>query len=330
MIPASHLLTGFLAGRAIRLTSDAAPPKRSWLDPLVVMAMGAALVPDLDVVPGLMNFAVSGWHRGATHSLVGILTQALLITVGARLAWMLVFSEVLSWGPLFRAALAGLATHVFWDYLNPWGVALLWPLSEERHLANLIHEGDVFVLAALAAGSALVATRRYRAGFVIPVLVISAYALLQFQWSLTIKEKAGGELSSDLIRVYPNAQIGCPWLVLARFSAQIEGPHIEAYCVSVPLSGERRLALREPLLDDPRITASAELRDVRKFNAERPFAFAELRAQADGSATVIWRDLREAVFQPQAEQPFGYYVHFSPGGRLTGHEHEWFLLWWFW
>jgi membrane-bound metal-dependent hydrolase YbcI (DUF457 family) len=330
VIPASHLLTGYLAGRAIRLGSDAAPPKRWWLDPLVIMAVGAALVPDLDVTPDLAGFPASNWHRGATHSLAGIPVQALLMTIGARVAWKAVFAEVLSWGPLLLAALTGIATHVLWDYLNPWGVELLWPLNEQQYLANLIHEGDVFVLAALAAGSALVAMRRYRAGFAIPVVVILAYTLFQFQWSLTIKEQAARELSSDLIRVYPNAQIDCPWLVLARFPAQIEGPHIEAHCVSVPLSGERRLALREPLVDDPRIAASADLKEVRNFMAERPFRFAELRAQPDGSVTVIWRDLREAVFQAQAEQPPGYYVYFSPGGRLTGHEQSWFLPWWFW
>lgn len=233
-------------------------------------------------------------------------------------------------GSAALAALTGITTHVLWDYLNPWGVELLWPLNEQRYVANLIHEGDVFVLAVLAAGSALVAMRRYRAGFAIPVLIVSAYALLQFQWSLTIKEQAERELSSDLLRVYPNAQVDCPWLVLARFPEQIDGPHIEAHCVSVPLSGERRLALREPLLDDPRIAASTALEEVRNFAAERPFGFAELRTQPDGSATVIWRDLREAVFQEQTEQPSGYYVYFSPDGWLTGHEQSWFLPWWFW
>ena len=325
MIPASHLLTGYLAGRAIRLSGDAALPKCAWLDPIVIMAVGASVVPDLDVVPGVLGFPVSDWHRGPTHSLAGIVLQALLITVGARFAWKLVFAEILSWRPLFRAALAGLATHVFWDYLNPWGVGLLWPLNEEKYSANLIHEGDVFVLAALAAGSMLVAARRYRVGFAVPVLVIAAYSLFQFQWSSTIKENAAKDLASDFIRVFPNAQIDCLWLVLARFP-----DHLEAHCVSEPLSAERRPVLHELLLDDFRITASNELSDVREFKRQRHFPFAEIHTQPDGSATVIWRDLRVAVFEIRPEQPSGYYVHFSPNGRLTEHGHRWFLRWWFW
>jgi len=330
LIPATHLLTGYLAGRAVRLTSDAPAPKRGWLDPIVIMAVGAAVVPDLDVVPGVLGFPVSDWHRGATHSLVGIPLQALLLTIGARFAWKLVFGEVLSWRPLYRSALVGLVSHVLWDYLNPWGVGLLWPLSEDKHLANLVHEGDVFVLSALIAGSILVATRCYRSGFATPLVCVAVYILFQFQWSSTIKQQAVEELSSDFIHVYPNAQIDCLWLVLTRFQGSVKDPHIEAHCVSAPLSGERRLTLEKPLIDDPMISESAKLFEVKEFQRQRYFPFAEIHRQPDGSATVIWRDLREAVFETQSEQPSGYYLHFSPDGRLIDYEHKWFLRLWFW
>jgi membrane-bound metal-dependent hydrolase YbcI (DUF457 family) len=325
MIPASHLLTGYLAGRAIRLKLEGSAPKRAWLDPVVIMAVGASVLPDLDVVPGLFSFSASDWHRGLTHSFIGIAVQAIVATVGARAAWKLVFGETLARKPLLAAAFAGLVTHVAWDFLNPWGVGLFQPFGEEEYGANLVHEGDLFVLSSLVAGALLVAGRRYRIGFGVPVLFIVGYAMFQWQWSVAIGRQAEAEPSSHLVRAYPNAQLDCLWLVLTRFPDRTE-----ARCAAQMLSGGHRLLLEKARIDDARVTATNAIVEVQNYKNQRHFPFAEVHERPDGSATVIWRDLREAIFEIDAEEVSGYYVYFSAAGRVVGHEHNWFLRLWFW
>jgi len=325
VIPASHLLTGYLLGTAIRLKSPAPAPKRFWLDPTIIMAVGATMVPDLDVLPGLVSAPGSDWHRGFTHSLPGIVVQAILLTAIARVAWQFVFGEVLSSTPLFTASMAGFGSHVFWDFLNPWGVRLFEPFSEQDFGANLMHEGDHLVLGILVTGAVLCATRRYRLGFLTPVLLLAAYAILQLQWRSTIEQQAREELPAELIRLYPNAQVDCPWLVLARFA-----DHFEAHCVSVPLSGDRRLTAEKPRIDPPKVTATYSIALVEKYRSERSFAFAEIHTKPDGSATVVWRDLRVAVFETDSAKVSGCYVYLSAEGQIVGYELKWFLRWWFW
>ena len=325
MIPASHLLTGYLAGRVVRLATKAPAPKRDWLDPVVIMAIGASVLPDLDVVPGFFSFSASDWHRGLTHSLIGIAVQAIVATAAASVAWKLVFGETLAPRPLLAAASAGLVTHVAWDFLNPWGVGLFQPFSKETLGANLVHEGDLFVLGSLVVGALFMAGGRYRFGLGVPLLFVAGYALLQLQWSAAIERQAEAMAPSGFVGVYPNAQLDCLWLVLTRFPDRTE-----ARCAAQVLSGGCRLLLEKARIDDPRVTATNAIVEVQDYKKQRHFPFAEVHERPDGSATVVWRDLREAVFEIDAEEVSGYYVYFSADGRVIGHEHNWFLRLWFW
>ena len=326
MIPASHLLSGFLAGRAARLVSDSPPPANRWLDPILLTAIGASVFPDWDVVPGLMGgIHDSDLHRGPTHSLLGVLLQAPLIAFAMHFAWNRLFPDAPpSRRVLFWTAMAGLATHVFWDSLNPWGVTLLWPWGEKSP-GNLMHEGDLYVLAALILSSILVAAKRYRWGFGLCLAFVLGYGVFQYQWSSTIQQHAEQELGAELVRTFPNGQVSCPWLVLARLSDSLQ-----AHCASTPLSGERRLVLEKPIIRDERIEAANAVFEVIEYKRRRDFPFAELRTHPDGSTTIIWRDLREAVFEVGADQPSGYYLRLAPDGSVLSGDLKWFLRIWFW
>ena len=325
MIPASHLLSGFLAGRAVCLTADPADPKNPWLDPVVLTAIGSSVLPDWDIVPGLVGgIHISDFHRGPTHSLAGILLQAPLIALGIHFVWSRFFPDTPSLRTLSWAALAGLATHVFWDFLNPWGVTPFWPWGDKIS-GNLMHEGDLYVLGVLILSSILVVMRRYRWGFGLCLAFILSYGLFQLQWSSTIQQRAERELGAELVRTFPNGQVACPWLVLARLSDTLQ-----VHCASTPLSGETRLVIEEPIIQDERIEAANAINEIIEYKDRRDFPFAELRPHPDGSTTIIWRDLREAVFEIEADQPSGYYVRLAPDGRVLHGELKWFLRIWFW
>lgn len=325
MIPASHLLSGFLAGRALRLAADPANLKTPWLDPIVITAIGASVFPDWDVIPGLVGgILTSEFHRGPTHSLAGIFLQAPLVALGIHFVWSRLFADTPSRRVLFWAALAGLATHVFWDSLNPWGVMQFWPWGKKLP-GNLIHEGDLYVLGVLIVSAVLVAMKRHRWGFGLCLAFVLGYALLQLQWSSTIQQRAERELGAELVRTFPNGQVGCPWLVLARLSNSLQ-----AHCVSTPLSAERRLVFEASIIHDARIDAANAIEEVIRFKERRDFPFAELRPHPDGSTTIIWRDLREAVFEIGADQPSGIYLRLAPDGRVLHQELKWFLRIWFW
>jgi membrane-bound metal-dependent hydrolase YbcI (DUF457 family) len=325
VIPASHLLSGFLAGRALRLASGLPSTKNPLLDPVVLTAIGSSVFPDWDIIPGLVGgIHVSNFHRGPTHSLVGILLQAPLIALGIHFVWSRYFADTPSLRTLFWAALAGLATHVFWDSLNPWGVTPFWPWGEKSP-GNLMHEGDLYVLGVLILSSILVAMKRYRWGFGLGLAFVLSYGLLQFQWGSTIQQRAERKLGAELVRTFPNGQVACPWLVLARLADTLQ-----AHCASTPLSAERRLVLEQPIIQDERIEVTNAVSEVVRYKDLRDFPFAELRPHPDGSTTIIWRDLREAVFEIGADQPSGYYLHLAPDGRVLNGELKWFLRIWFW
>jgi membrane-bound metal-dependent hydrolase YbcI (DUF457 family) len=291
----------------------------------VLTAVGSSVLPDWDIIPGLVGGIFSSeFHRGPTHSLAGILLQAPLIAFGVHSVWGRLFADTPSRPSLFWAALAGVATHVFWDLLNPWGVTLFWPWGDKSP-GNLMHEGDPYVLGVLILSSVLVAMKRYRSGFGLCLVFVLSYALLQFQWGLTIQQRAEQELGAELVRTFPNGQVACPWLVLSRLADTLQ-----AHCVSTPLSGERRLVLEEPIIQDERIDVTNAISEVVQYKDLRDFPFAAIHPHPDGSTTVIWRDLREAVFETEADLPSGYHVRLAPDGRVLHGELKWFLRIWFW
>ena len=107
---------------------------RSRIPPVLVgLGIGAAMLPDLDVLSfqfGIPYEHALG-HRGASHSLALSLVFALVCAaairgaVGARTAFLYLFASMASHGVLDMLTDGG---H---------GVALLWPLSEERLFAPI-------------------------------------------------------------------------------------------------------------------------------------------------------------------------------------------------
>ncbi len=109
----------------------------------------AANAPDLDILVAIAGPAsYLHYHRGPTHSVLGVPILALLI---AALA-MLVARKSFSWGRAYVLALIGVASNPLLDYVNAYGVRLLWPFSERWFNADLFYIVDVWVWVLLALG----------------------------------------------------------------------------------------------------------------------------------------------------------------------------------
>ncbi|MGH9815544.1 MAG: metal-dependent hydrolase [Candidatus Acidiferrales bacterium] len=143
MEPVTHVLTSAaLARGAFDRTRFAMPA-----------AVTAALAVDLDWL------ALSGgaesyltYHRVATHSLIGSATVAIAVGALFWLAGRQHPTKPASLVRLLTVALAAAWLHVLLDLMNPYGVALFWPVNSRRFAWDLAGMLDPWLLAVLLAG----------------------------------------------------------------------------------------------------------------------------------------------------------------------------------
>ena len=328
MLPASHVLTGYLAARVVRWRAGPEDDRSRWRpDPLVVIAVAASLLPDWDLLPSFLldcDWPVrcrdwSDFHRGPTHSVVGALLQAPLVAAPFRYCWRWLFGSVVSLKLLTVAGLLGLLSHVFWDALNPWGVELYWPFSSFAVSGNLVHEQDLVILVVLVLSSLLV-WRFKLAGFLCAGLLIPSYLLFQYDCRERALQVAVRQFPAAPIQPYPNPSLDCPWLLGVKLERTIEGR-----CFSPLRDTETRGLLSASLDLHPAIVATLQLREVADFVAERPLAFAEVQPQEGGRFRVIWLDLREAALEIGSPEPSGLHLRIGPNGEILDYRKKWFL-----
>ncbi len=334
MIPASHLLSGYLAGRLAGWRWPGTPTTRNPLrDPLVLTAVLGSLLPDWDVLPGLVaGYGASGFHRGATHSPVGVLLQTLLLATLAHRFFRTYrarhpasfFAGAPPWQPLAWASFLGLTTHVLLDYLNPWGVALYWPFERDGRSAQLVHEGDLYVFAILLASAALVFWGLRKTGCLLAVVLIPAFLLFQFARRGQIEQWAARQLATERHAVYPTSVISCPWLLLSR-SKEL----LTARCAPGLAGAPDKIVKSVPLVGGSAIQATEGLAEVQDFRETRDFPFAEVRTQPTGETLVLWRDLRDAALEGATPRPYGLHVALNPDGEVESLTYRWRLPFWF-
>ena len=105
----------------------------------------AAEAPDLDILSRFGGPAFGfAHHRGFTHSLLGILIDAIFVLGFVYLIWRLRGRRMADpnlpprWGWLFLfACLAGLS-HILLDFTNNYGVRPFWPFSEKWYSWDIV------------------------------------------------------------------------------------------------------------------------------------------------------------------------------------------------
>ncbi len=132
-LPISHSL----AGAAIYTALDEDGGGGGWRR--LLMAIGLANAPDLDLVPGLFVGDPNRFHRGASHSLITALVLGLLLAWVAWLmrGWQWRLRGGLLSGPYQTAFIVALllGSHVLLDAFTadlslPIGEQMWWPVSD--------------------------------------------------------------------------------------------------------------------------------------------------------------------------------------------------------
>ena len=288
--------------------------------------MAASVFPDWDIVPGLLaGYGGVQFHRGATHSPVGVVLQALLMTPVGLALWTWLRKRLkLAPAPrarlLFAVLLAGMGLHAAADALNPWGVAPFWPISRAGATWNLVHEGDpVFLaVAALCAGVAFVGSARGIA--LVSVLAFGSAVVWKAGQRDDAVEIARRELGGAPVSVFPSPAQGCPWTALARTQSLMR-----AACVAPGGEPAFRMVRSVASAESPLVEASKADPAVADFLAKRGFPFAELEEARDGGRVVLWCDLRETLLEGPDDPRFGLAVRFDAAGEIVSVEHRWML-----
>jgi len=152
-------------------------------------AIAAAEFPDTDIV--MASFGGETylrWHRSFTHSALMLPVWA---TVVAGIFWA--FSRRNDFKLLWLGAAAGLASHLWLDWLTSYGTMLLWPVSDARFELSWVFILDPYVWAML--GVTLWAVLRLRNARAAPVglAVVTGYFLMcgALHWQALSRQDAG-------------------------------------------------------------------------------------------------------------------------------------------
>jgi len=178
--PITHFLTGAVLGRAGFNRKTALATATMTL---------AAEAPDLDVF-SRFNGPVFGFahHRGFTHSFVGLLLVAGVVTGFMYLVWRLrgrrtnIPNLPPRWGLLFVFAYIAGLSHILLDFTNNYGVRPFWPFWEKWYSWDIVFIVEPALYIILIAGLVLPAIfsrhQRPPRGQVAAVLALVCVAIL--------------------------------------------------------------------------------------------------------------------------------------------------------
>ncbi len=148
----THGLAGALIGKAFFAGDDTAPEKVTAGRVAIYAATLGAIFPDADVILGPIagnDLAVIEWHRGFTHSLVGL--PVIAVALAALTRW---YTRRRNWNAPSWAALVGiyaaaLASHILLDLITSFGTMIWSPLNHTRAAWDLVFILD-FTLTGIA------------------------------------------------------------------------------------------------------------------------------------------------------------------------------------
>lgn len=310
----SHTLTGWALARA----AGTRPPAGTTLA-LVI----ASNLPDIDLVlEARSDAAYILFHRGLTHSLVGLVV--LPVALAAALWWTYGGRTRFGWLALVSAA--GVAMHLLYDLVTPWGTMLLYPFSNERFALDWLFIVDL-VTWALPIGVLVVSRRRPERGrgavavWLVALLVYGASAAgvhRQAISTVAASERARGRAIAETL-AFPRP--GAPWRWSGVAMAPLEEPEprLALYRArGIP----PKVALADRIdrgFDDPWVARALATRAGQAYLWWARVPVSDVQ-RADGVALVTLRDLRFGRSIPLAAEsqgPFAIRFRFEErSGRL--------------
>ncbi|MGH9428428.1 MAG: metal-dependent hydrolase [Terriglobia bacterium] len=128
--------------------------ERSTPKATLALLIGANL-PDLDLLAWFGgHISYLKYHRGLSHSLPGVLCEAVLLAAILKVAHRVrsKHHSPAKFRMLFLASLAGLGSHTLLDYTNSYGIRPFLPFDSRWFAADLVFIVDPWMLSILAAG----------------------------------------------------------------------------------------------------------------------------------------------------------------------------------
>lgn len=306
----SHSLAGWALSRA------AGPVRPAGTTLALILASN---LPDLDFVlytRGSSEYLL--WHRGITHSLVGLAVLPPILAAGLWLGYS--GRTRFRWFALL--AFAGVGLHLVYDVVTSWGTMLLFPFDLTRFALDWLFIVDLATWGAAVA--ALVAARhrpgRSRsaaAGFLGVVFVYGAVAgsLHERAAAEVARAEARAGRSATEVRVVPRFAAPLRWNGFAVAPADSPEPRIAWYGI---LGGDARLVGRlERGFDGPWVERALATRDGQAYLWWARMPVARTRVEGD-VVEVAFSDLRyrpTIVPTVEAWAPFSLRFRFD---RRTG------------
>lgn len=305
----SHSLAGWALARA-------AGPERPAGTTLTLIL--ASNLPDLDFVLLLRSEAAYLlYHRGLSHSLVGLAVLPWLLAAG--LAWAYAGRTRFRW--LLLLAYAGVGLHLVYDVVTPWGTMLLYPFDLTRFALDWLFIVDL-VTWGLAIAIVLATWRRPDRGrpagaaFLAALLIYAGAAGVLHHRTLratAAAERAAGRTVAE-VHVFPRLGAPLSWSGFAVGPAEDPEPRIAWYRATGVPPVVRLAARVERGFDDPWAARALATRDGQAYLwwARVPAATTSL---APGAVTVRIRDLRYTrTVVPTVETwaPFALTFRFDP------------------
>lgn len=228
----SHSLTGLALGELVERSLPAEPdPLRSRVRHrlLLVSCWAASNFPDLDLVltplaPRPLGYLLQ--HRGHTHTLVGLLPQALVLLAAIWLLWpaarTLLRSSPAARGGWLAAVAGGLLLHIGMDYLNVYGVHPFYPFDKRWVYGDLVYIIEPAFWVAFGVPLAMLAGPRARwlwLGALALVLVFFVQRDYLAWWSLAGLALGGALLATVQARAAgrPRRGLAAGWALLDVF-----------------------------------------------------------------------------------------------------------------
>jgi inner membrane protein len=310
----SHTLAGWALSRA---TGPRRPPGTTLA--LVL----ASNLPDIDIVlQARSDAAYLLFHRGFTHSLVGLLILPLMLAAG--LWWAYGGRTRFGWLTLVSAC--GVALHLAYDVLTSWGTMLLYPFSTARYALDWLFIVD-FVTWALPIGVLIASSRRPElartavVAWMLALLVYCASAALVHRSAIAAVVEAERATGREVAEAFAFPRPGAPlrWQGVAVAPSFATGPGIAVYRLR-GLPPQATLIRRvDRSFDDRWVSAALSTRAGQAYLwwARVPVAAV---ARSEGAVTVTMNDLlytRTLVPTAETWTPFAIRFRFDERtGRL--------------
>jgi inner membrane protein len=295
----THTLTG------IALSQAGLRRKTRFATLALILASNA---PDVDIVTRFRgSVAYLEYHRGITHSFVGVVGLAVILTaliyLPGRHARPKPSAPPLNWRWLFLLCLIGLLGHLLLDFTNAYGVRPFLPFSGRWYSADIMPILDPTLLLIFAVGlgvpfvlrlvSEEVGARRpaYERGAIVALTGM----LLLWGVRFVCHRRVVNVLASNNYGNEPPLRIGAfPMLNPADWTGVVETDsafHVLPVAFAANIDSDSAEVFRKPDAS-PALDAAAHSDVGRVFMDFARFPLARVEPQENGGYEVTIRDLR--------------------------------------